>query len=242
MSRTNIIVMETSTSSTPENKPENNEQPARPRDPQDREIANGITAAKQMITVLEDDPEVRAPLESRGYDEDEVSLGSSLQIAAQTTFNARQAAMGEQESTAEMLKDQFADARTAYIDFRRIARKKFTAQGDRTKLALTGPVPKDMQRFITVATTSYTEAGKAPYLADLTKKGYSAATLTNLAGELNALGETASKQKKAAGAAQKATKSRDNAYGLLESWMSELRATAKVAFRKAPEQARKLDF
>ena len=231
-----------STHSNPADKPVKNKPTSRPNDPQDRRIADGISGAKQVITSLEDDDEMRAPLTSRGYDDAEVSLGASLQIAAQVTFNARQKAMGEQESAADTLRQRFADARGGYIDFRRIARKKFKAPGDRTKLGLVGSVPKDLKRFLTVATTSYTESGKEPYLAVLTKKGYPAATLANLLTELGTLEKTAPEQKKAASAAQKATKSRDNAYGLLESWMSELRETAKVAFRKSPEQARKLDF
>ena len=64
----------------------------------------------------------------------------------------------------------------------------------------------------------------------------------NLVVSTGTLGETAFRQKKAVAAAQKATKSRDNACGLLENWMSDLHETAKAAFRKAPEQARKLDF
>ena len=48
--------------------------------------------------------------------------------------------------------------------------------------------------------------------------------------------------KKAAGDAQTATRVRDTTWDVLRNWMGELRATAQVAFRETPEQARKLDF
>jgi hypothetical protein len=226
----------------PETQPAKEKPAPRPRDPQDRAIANGISGAKSVITMLKEDTTVRDPLARRGYDQEEIDLGFSLQIAAQTTFNERQKAMGEQEEAADAFKKLVAEARASYADFRRIARKKFKTPADRTKLGLVGAVPNDLQQFSTIATTSYTEAGKEPYLTPLAKKGYGEDELADLLTGLDKLDKAAKEQKKAAAAAQKATKTRDTAYGVLKGWIGELRETAKVAFRKAPEQARKLDF
>jgi len=230
-----------STESNPSTPP-NPDEPSRQRDQQDREIAAGITEAKHTITLLQQDTEVRSALGKRGYDTKEVNTGASLQIAAQATFNDRQQAIGEQEACSAQLNEAVTTARVGYADFRRVARAKFKAQADRTKLGLTGTVPNELQKFITLATASYTEAGNEPYQVVLAKKGYDAAALEKLLEGLADIDAAVKTHRQAASAAQAATRQRDVAYGVLKNWMGELRATAQVAFRDAPEQAKKLDF
>jgi hypothetical protein len=185
---------------------------------------------------------LNAALSQRGYDANEIDPRLSLQIAAQATFNDRQKAIGEQEACSARCDEVVQKARKNYADFRRVARTKFKAPADRTKLGLTGTVPGELQQFVTLATASYTEAGKEPYQTILAKKGYNAAALGKLQEGLTAIDAAVSNHKKAASDAQTATRVRDTAWGVLRNWMGELRATAQVTFREAPEQARKLDF
>ena len=39
-------------------------------------------------------------------------------------------------------------------------------------LGLTGNVPQDLQKFVTLAHTSYTNAAKAPWTTKMTKRNY----------------------------------------------------------------------
>lgn len=214
----------------------------RRREQQDKEIVNGISESRRIITSLQNDGPLRASLGDKGYDTQEIGIGQSLQIAAQATFNDRQSKMGAQDEAQDALDKLVVAARNNYADFRRVARVLFKSKADRTKLGLLGIVPGDLQKFVTVATGSYTEAAKAPYQAKFTKKGFKPAVLTGLLGALTALDPAAAAQKKAETDAVDATRARDTAWGVLKNWMVELRETAKTAFRNAPEQARKVDF
>lgn len=133
-------------------------QEPRPREQQDRVIANGITQSRQVLKTLVDDGDLRSALLPKGYDTQEISIGQSLQIAAQTTFNERQRAMGEQDAAQIALTDLVTAARNNYTDFRRVARVRFKAPSDRVKLGQVGNMPDDLQEFVTLATASSTEA------------------------------------------------------------------------------------
>ncbi len=208
--------------------------------PQDKAIQAYATDAEVFVTTASTDAEIRPLLEARGYDAAEFAIGQALIASLLDAFLGRAAGMGKQATATGKQLDALASARDDYARFREIARASFPAQADRLALSLTGDVPEDTGRFITLAHTSYTAAGKAPHAAKLTKRGYPATTLGPLIAALDALTDTASEQDEAQGAAIGNTAERDAAYDSLRGFMKELKGVAKGALRGQPSLLAKL--
>ncbi|MGC1376743.1 MAG: hypothetical protein WA821_10980 [Anaerolineales bacterium] len=209
---------------------------AAPRAEQDQEIANMITETRQMIGVAQDDAELAALLATRGYDADTLAEGLSLQQAAQDAFTARQAASAAQKQAIANATEAEAAARQAYTDFRQTARALFAASAERAALGLTGDVPRDAQKFITLARASYAAAQSAPYAAALSKYGFSGQAVA----ALDAFSKAGEAQNAAAAAAVKATADRDATAKALKQWSKQFKSIAAVALRAQPTQAKKL--
>ncbi len=111
-------------------------------------------------------------------------------------------------------------------------RAAFSAQADRIGLGLTGNVPHDLQKFITLAHNSYVNAKQDPWTTKLTKRNYAKARLDTLNADLTALSGTESASNIAAGAAEEDTTARDLAYTDLKDWIKEAHGVARGAFRK----------
>lgn len=138
--------------------------PAVRRATQNKLIANYVVAAQTFLRTASTDAEIRPILEQHGYDGAEFAAGAGLDL--------RQEKLGGRENAQDELNLSADAARDTYAAFRAIARAAFPSQDDRVGLALTGDVPEDFQRFVTLAPTSYTNAGKAPYTAKITTRGY----------------------------------------------------------------------
>lgn len=122
-------------------------------------------------------------------------------------------------------------ARIDYAAFREIARAAFPKQSDRIALGLTGNVPHDLQKFITLAHTSYSSASGGLWAKKMTKRNYAAARLATLNGALTALSGSESGRNIAAGAAEENTLARDAAYADVKEWIKEAHGVARGAFR-----------
>lgn len=228
---------------SPEPTPGSNEQsPKRPRSAQDKIIEAYITDAKKFLKVAAEDTEIRPILEAHGYDDEEFTNGNTLAKAASDAFEGRASGMGHQKLTGAALIAAIKTARFDYAAFRDIARAAFPAEADRISLSLKGEVPDDTGRFITIAETSYTAAGKAPFATKLTKRGYPAARLATLEQNLDELTGTGGDQDQAQGEAIDDTSDRDNAYAALKTFMKELKGTARGALRGKPGLLAKLEL
>jgi len=203
----------------------------RARNAQSKIIEAYITDSKKFLSVASSDAEIRPILEAHGYDDAEFAAGEALAQAASQAFEDRATGMGRQKLTGTALEAAIRDARENYAAFREVARASFPGDADRTGLSLTGDVPDDTGRFITLAETSYSAAGRDPYKTKLTKRGYPAARLTTLLEELDALTETSGEQDGAEGDAIDDTEERDKAYNALKEYMKELKGVARGALR-----------
>lgn len=234
--------METNSENTkpaPEKKEASRE---RPRSAQDQRIANDIAATEQMVGTLLTDATVRVPLGKRGFDTQKIQLGADLQAAADAAYGARQQAIGKQSKSTSELEEAEQEAREHYADFRETVRTEFSDRATQETLGVTGEVPRDLQTFVTSARASYTAAKDPAVQPALADAGYPAATLDEELDSLKALLKLDEGQSKAIGDAVKATRTRNTAYRSMKGWVSKLRRRAKVAFRKEPELAKKLDF
>lgn len=214
--------------------------PVQPRAEQDQIIANAITAARQAIETVRADAEIGGILAQRGYNEAKLTEGLQLQEAAQAAFIVRQTAMAAQKQATAALTGADTTARQTYADFRETARAIFASSADRTALGLAGSVPKDTQKFVTLARASYTNARNEPYRSALATYGYLSETIAQALATLDALTITDETQNTAIGAAVQATAARDAAYKTLDAWMKQFKRIVKVALRTKPALAKKL--
>lgn len=224
----------------PQPQPEPAPKPPVERAEQDQEIANNITEAEQVINTAKTDPEIAPLVAARGYDAETLAEGAALRAAAQSAFNQRQQALGDQRDASNAMDQAEKASRELYADFRETARALYGAGADQTKLGLKGNVPADLQKFITTARASYTAGQAEPYAAKLAKHGFKPETLAAALKGLDQLKDANETHRKASGDAIKATKTRDRAHDDLMAWMGRFKRIAKVALRRKPELRSKL--
>jgi hypothetical protein len=209
---------------------------------QDQQIENDITEIGQRIQAAQSNAELAALLAGRGYDAEALQAGLNLQAAAQAAFTTRQTALGAKGLASAAHSGAYLTAYQMYADFRETARAVFTASGDRSTLSINGPIPKDNQKFITLARASYSAAQHDPYKTTLAKYGYPAAGLAAALDALNAYTTAIQSHTDGQGDAKKATADRNAAYTALVTWDKQFRKIAKVAVRTRPDLAKKLNL
>jgi hypothetical protein len=89
---------------------------------------------------------------------------------------------------------------------------------------------------------AYGAAGKDPFAAKFTNRGYPTAGLATLLEYLDDLTSTGSDQDTALGDAIEDNAGRDEAYAKLKAFMKELKGTARGALRKKPGLLAKLEL
>jgi hypothetical protein len=217
------------------------EKKARKLAEQDQRIANAINEAATMLAAAAEDAEVQELLAPRGYDTATITDAiTTLQEPAQAAFNARQVAIGALTSASAALTTAATQERQDFTDYREIARSAFPAQADKQVLGLVGKAPEDLEKFLTLAQASYAAGKKAPYTAKLTVRGYSPTAIDAELAGLKGVTNLAKARAIAAGAAQKATETRDKAAKALAAWMVEFRKVAKRTLRGHPDLLAKL--
>jgi hypothetical protein len=229
--------MPDSTSPTPE---PNDDSASRKRDKQNKKITKYAGESHTFLTTLTSDAELAAIASKHGYDAAELAIGQGYVDALGGGLQKRQQGMGDKENEQDQLETSEKTVRNDYAVFREIARASFPAAADRTALALSGDVPEDMDRFLTTATTSYTNAGKAPYTEKMTKRNYAPARLTTLLGAVKQLEKDASERHQAGGEAIDNTKDRNDAYDTLRAWMKECKGVLRGALKGRHGQLAKL--
>jgi len=205
--------------------------PTAKRSLQDKIIEAYISDADTLLETASTDPDIAPILLKHGYDEVEFQIGRDLISAAQGAYEGRTGGIGKQLKSTETLQQEIKAARNDYAAFREIARGAFPSQSDRVALSLTGDVPDDFQRFLTLAHASYAAAGKDPCKTKMTKRGYGDVRLAELNQALDGLTGTDADQNEAEGNAIGDTTARDQAYAALKEYIKELKATCRGAFR-----------
>lgn len=206
---------------------------------QDQTLANQINQTRTALITCQEQAELSALLETRGYDVAAIAAGLALCDAAQAGFNARNEALaGQLQASAEMQAADLA-ARAGFDDFRKIARAIFANDpAAQRALGATGRVSHDQEQFLTAAAAVYAAALSHPaYLTALSKRGYTQAALTAEQARLAALTQASAAHEAAKAAAQRATAGRDAARKTLAAWWAEFRAVARVTLKARPDLA-----
>jgi hypothetical protein len=209
---------------------------------QDQRIENDITEIGQRIEAAQADSELSTMLAGRGYDSAALQAGLALYDTAQQLFTARQTALGARGQASAAHSGAYITAYQMYADFRETARAVFTASADRSALSVSGVIPRDAQKFITLARASYAAAQNDPYKTTLAKYGYPAATITTALAALDAYSASIEAHAAGKGDAEKATKDRNAAYADLKKWDAQFRKIAKVAIHNRADLEKKLNL
>lgn len=217
---------------TPEKKRKNSEQ--------DQRVQNDITETAVMLQNIKSDSELKTNLEAAGIDDDELTIGEARQDAAQTSYNARQDAIGAEESANNALKTLWPIIEAEAIDIRELLRARFLDSGARRALGIVGNLPQDRQKAITVMRATYTECKKSEYQAILAKSGYPVSTLDTRLDHLTDAENTIAAARKAAADAKRATEQRNSAIKELRQWVAMVKRIAKRSFRTRPDLLDKL--
>jgi hypothetical protein len=207
---------------------------------QDQQMANYITEALQRLEVARDDAEIAPLIAARGYNTTRLAEGLAVQKAAQDAFTARQTAMAAQSQAVAACDGAELTARSTYADYRTIAGGVFTVPADRAAVGLKGAVPDDMQKFITLAHSSYDNAKNEPYQTALAVYGYAPATLDAALATLDVFTTAIEAQASAVGAAVRSTAARNEAVKALKVWMRMFDKVASVALKNRPDLLKKL--
>ncbi|WP_309709895.1 hypothetical protein [Armatimonas sp.] len=221
-------------SALPEKKRKNSEQ--------DQRIQNDITEAAVMLQNIESDTELKTLLNAAGIDDDECDTGKARQVASQEGYNARQDAIGAEESATNTLKTLWPTVEAEAVDIREVLRARFTGSGDRRALGIMGNLPQDRQKAITVMRATYTECKKAQYQTILGKSGYDPAALDTRLDHLTDAENTIAAARKATADAKRATEQRNSAIKELRQWVSMVKRIAKRSLRTRPDLLDKLGF
>ena len=197
---------------------------------QDQRIQNEITAAAAAIRVAHQSPEIAQKLRRIGYDEAELNIGLGLATAAQNGFTLRQSKIGNRESKLALMNEAEANAREHNQDFRTVVRIAFANNPNAQRaLGVIGTIPRDRDRFITLAQASYSTAGQLPYSTELSRRSYDATGLAQAVATLTAFEEAYTHYTQAVAEAIAATETRNAAYKELRAWRTSFNRALKLA-------------
>lgn len=205
--------------------------PVAERAAQDREIANDISQARLMIEETVNNPARLAKMALRAYGLPRLQEGLAIQETAQAAYTARQEAMGIQQNKMADLHKAEKEARQTFVDFRATGRAVFADAGERTRLGLTGAIPRDLQQFITWARSSYGNANAGDVGPILEQYGFDGAAMAAAMAGLATLEKAYEEMRTAVANAKAATAQRDTAVKALRAWIKKYNAVAKIALR-----------
>ena len=207
---------------------------------QDQIIANFIGNMEGNLDALDGDPELAERMAKRGFVETRREEGRGALGELKATFQTRQVKLGTQGEKATLSDVAEKVAQTKYADFRGTVRTAFTAPDTRRALGVSGSVPKDTEKFLTLAETGYNAAAQAPYIAPLEGYGLDATERAASLASLTAFRAAREGHRSAIASAKAATKERDDAYKVALKWNRDLLRMAKIALRDRPDLLAKL--
>ena len=201
---------------------------------QDQAIANFIVDSKRKILLIKEVPEILVLMIARGYNLTKLAEGETLQQALEDTYTARQNKLGQEKAAQNALDKALIEARDEQNDFRQTVRAFFKTKADQEAIGIWGILPKDIDKLILVARTSYTNATKEPFKSVLAQYGYDDAGVVVAQATVTALENARIARDSASTLAIAATATRNDAYSALVSWMQAFDRIAGVALRKHP--------
>jgi hypothetical protein len=204
--------------------------------------ADFLQASRILIENAAGVPELAAALATYGYDAARLEEGRRLWAETDALAKRQLLDYGESHGASQDFEAAWTAANTAYIKTLKVARVAFGEDPRAiTALKLYGPRKQSVAGWLEQAGTFYANLAAEPELAKrLSRFGYSAAKLEAERALVEELRRLSQAKAQGSGAAQASTAARDKKIRELDSWVSELRTIARVAFYESPQELEKL--
>ena len=204
--------------------------------------ADFLAEAKTLIENAIALPEIAAALGQYGYDAARLAEGRALWAQADAAMKKQSLDSGSRSGAVAEHEKAWEKANAAYMKALKVARVAF---GDDAKaitaLMLYGPRKQSLSGWLEQAETFYANLAAESSLAmSLERYGYTSRKIGEERALVAAVRESGFAKVQGAGAAQSSTAARDEKLRELDSWVSELRTIARVAFYEEPQELEKL--
>ncbi len=198
--------------------------------------AEQITSAGILVDNSLSIEEIKALVALKGYDETELQSGRSKIVFALQSLKdqARQEGIARDATKAEA--SSKLAAHTAYQDLAQILRGKYLANSpELVKVGLVGSEPATIADFLKAGYTLFDNAAAdADISAYILLRGYTPEIMHSERNKFSVYEKANEDQVTAMGLASDATKAKIKAFIDMNTWISEYKASAKVALRKKP--------
>jgi len=196
-----------------------------------------LARARVAITNALAQPDIKARIAERGYDEAEMTAGKTLLDAATQAVGAQTTAGGARSKATDDRNDAESLARAAYQEMAETARAVF--YGDKARqaqLGVAGATPRSVPGLLQRASTFFQAVAAVSDLAEpLAKRGLKPARLAEMRARFDALAGEHEAQTRALGLAQQATRDQNAALTALNGWMAPFERIVKLALKDKPD-------
>lgn len=205
-------------------------------------VPKRIVSSKEAIVTVIEDPELNGPLSSKGYPAEELAIGLGLQEAALTLFQTRFVDFGTGVDSTKAMYDQSRSIRRFAVAHRAAARAALKGEaGLIQKLRLLGPIERNRDNMLLQVRHFYSEIVALPEILEkVAPYGITAEVATARLNDVDALEAAMNDMQRRRAEARTMKVRRDEAIEELDEWTIRFLGTARLVFRKQPEQLEKL--
>ena len=207
-----------------------------------KSLAARLLAAQVAIDNAISDSEVKSLLTELGYDDTRLNEGKTLLDTTNQLQQTQQKEYGDQFEATGALKEAWEKADKEYMRFVKVARIALKSEHALyQKLDLSGTRKKTLSGWLAQAKQFYLNAlADTVVLEKMAAYGMTQAKLEAGKTQIEETETANASQEKEKGEAQQATLERDNAVDLLEDWLSDFIAIARIALEEKPQLLEKL--
>ena len=207
-----------------------------------KSLAERLLAAQVAIDNAISDSEVKSLLTELGYDDTRLNEGKILLDTTNQLQQTQQKEYGDQFEATGALKEAWEKADKEYMRFVKVARIALKSEHALyQKLDLSGTRKKTLSGWLAQAKQFYLNAlADTVVLEKMAAYGMTQAKLEAGKTQIEETETANASQEKEKGEAQQATLERDNAVDLLEDWLSDFIAIARIALEEKPQLLEKL--
>ena len=186
---------------------------------------------------VENQPEIATTMAEYGYDLPVITTGRELLEATSIALNFNQQEDNESIQARANFDAKVSLMTEKYASHRKKAKVAFRKDEVTLKqLGLTGAYSRAYTKWIATMKTFYNGVLSNPaHLAELLIFKITEDEITSSITEINAVETTRTLYLREVGESQEATKAKDKALALLEEWMSDFYAVAKIAMEDKPQ-------
>lgn len=195
----------------------------------DRETADALARAAELVQRVLADTELTALLEEQGYDAVELQAGVTLHAAAEEVFAACQQTLGELDQMDASFTAAWEHAREEYLEFRWVIRHEYTDFYTHQVLQVLDQLSDNPPEFIAQAAVSYRAAQLLQPSQPLADLGLTPERLQNAMADLRRLARLELALHAGRSRAERQRDERDLAIAMLNLWMRDFQQAAQTA-------------